>query len=71
MEEHQKSFKTTGSVQILAGGYPKDTVFLMVIQDVNPLPSMKNVHPTDRLSLADPPQIRLSGFQVLVPQNDF
>ncbi len=63
--------KMKGSVQILGGRYPKDRTFLLVIHDLSPSPSMKNVHPTDRLHLADPPQVSLSRFQILMPQDHF
>jgi hypothetical protein len=32
---------------------------------------MKNVHPPDGFSIADPAQIDLGCLQVLMPQNDF
>jgi hypothetical protein len=67
----QNPSKIAGRVQILAGRYPKDRRFLLVIQDVTPLPAVQNIHPTDRLYLADSPQVSLGGFQVLMPKDHF
>jgi hypothetical protein len=30
---------------------------------------MKNIHPTDSLHFANPSQVSLGGFQILVPQD--
>jgi hypothetical protein len=69
-EGTQNPLTMAGRAQNPAGRYPKDALFLLVIQDVIPLPTVQNIHPADRLDLADPPQISLSGFQILVPQDD-
>jgi hypothetical protein len=53
----------TGKLQNPVGKYPKDSIFLLVIQDVRPLPAVQNIHPTDRLHLADSPQISLVVFR--------